>query len=153
MPSKIRPAAYCRTTGVHWLGRYLKNNKSTMLANLLQMDSSSVTAPSIASHGVWPDGLSASCPRAHFRSLMGCLMRYLMHRLRMLAYRTALALARQLAPPLSKPETAHEVVRNTPFTLEACLVLDHQEGILKLLLVHESRTCLDKALDSRGPRS
>ena len=42
-------------------------------------------------------------------------MRYLMDTLRMLAYRAKLDLARQLAPHLSKPETAHEVVRHTLF--------------------------------------
>ena len=46
-------------------------------------------------------------------------MRCLMDTLRMLAYRAELELARQLAPHLSKPETAHEVVRHTLFASEA----------------------------------
>ena len=64
----------------------------------------------------------------------------------MLAYRAELDLARPLAPHLSRPETAHEVVRHTLFASEASLVPDHRAGILKVRLLHQSRNCLDEAL-------
>ena len=52
-------------------------------------------------------------------------MRYLMDTLGMLAYRAELELASQLAPHLSKPETAYEVMRHTLFASEASLVPNH----------------------------
>ncbi len=73
-------------------------------------------------------------------------MRYLMDTLRMLAYRAELELARQLAPHLSKPKTAHEVVRRTLFASEASLVPDHRAGIARVRPLHRSRNCLDDAL-------
>ena len=73
-------------------------------------------------------------------------MRYLMDTLRMLAYRAELELARQLAPHLSKPKTAHEVVRHTLFASEASLAPDHRADILRMRLLHGSRNCLDEAL-------
>ena len=53
---------------------------------------------------------------------------------------------RHLAPHLSKPETAHEVVRHTLFTREASLVAERRAGILKVRLRRQSRSCLDDAL-------
>ena len=73
-------------------------------------------------------------------------MRYLMDPLRMLAYRAELELARQLAPHMSKLETAHEVVRHRLFASEASLVPDHRADILRVRLLHGSRSCLDEAL-------
>ena len=73
-------------------------------------------------------------------------MRYLMDTLRMLAYRAELGLARQLAPHVSTPETAHEVVRHRLFASEASLVPDHRADILRVRLLHGSRNCLDEAL-------
>ncbi len=73
-------------------------------------------------------------------------MRYLMDTLRMLAYHAELNLARELVPRLSKPETAHDVVRHTLFVGEASLVPDHRAGILNVRLLHQSRNCLDDAL-------
>ena len=73
-------------------------------------------------------------------------MRYLMDTLCMLAYRPELELSRQPAPHLSKPETAHEVVRHTLFASEASLVPGHWAGILKVRLQHQWRNSLDGAL-------
>ena len=74
-------------------------------------------------------------------------MRYLTDTLRMLAYRAKLDLANQLAPHRSKPETAHEVVRHTLLASKASQVLNHRAGILKVRLLHQSRNCLDEALN------
>ena len=72
-------------------------------------------------------------------------MGYLMDTLRLLAYRAELELARQLAPQLSKPETAHQVVRHTQAAGAASLVPDHRGDILKVVLLRQSRNCLDGA--------
>ena len=46
--------------------------------------------------------------------------------------------------PPSKPETTHEIVRQTLFASEARLVPDHQAGVLRMRLLHQSRNCLDQ---------
>ena len=72
--------------------------------------------------------------------------RYLMYTLRVLACRAELDLARQLAPHISEPETAREIIRQTLFASETSLVPDHQAGILRVRLLHQSRNCIDEAL-------
>jgi len=90
--------------------------------------------------------LAGELPRELRYQALAKPMRYLMDTLRMLTYRAELDLARQLAPHLSKPETAHEIVRHTLFASEASLVPDHRAGILRVRLMHQSRNCLDEAL-------
>ena len=73
-------------------------------------------------------------------------MCYLVDTLPMLAYRAELELARQPASHLSKPETAHEVVRHALFASKASLVPHHWAGILKVRLQHQCRNSLDEVL-------
>ena len=87
----------------------------------------------------------SNCATARL-SLRNTPRHYLMDTLRMLAHRAELGLARQLASHQSKPETAHEMVRDTLFTSEASLGPDHRAGVLEVCLLHQSRNCLDEAL-------
>ncbi len=74
-------------------------------------------------------------------------MRYLMDTLRMLAYRAELRLAEQLAPHLSRPEMAHEVIRETLLSSEASLLPEPRRGILRVRLPRQSQAHLDEALE------
>ncbi len=73
-------------------------------------------------------------------------LRYLMDTLRMLVYRTQLSLAAAIAPQLAQPEQAHALVRQSLLSAEASLQPDHQAGILRVRLLHQSRQAWDAAV-------
>ena len=75
-----------------------------------------------------PAQLAGELPHGLRYQVLTKPMPNLMVSLPKLVYRAELDPARQLAPHLSNPETAHEVVRNILFASEGSLVREHQAG-------------------------
>ena len=59
----------------------------------------------------------------------------------------SVALAEQLAPQLSRPEMAHEVIRETLLASEASLLPEPRQGVLRVRLPRQSQAHLDEALE------